>query len=197
LLAAGNTSASRQAVRRINSALDSVNLAIKAIDPCLAVQAQQKCAVNEEYIQLIITCNFHREAVHEVMALVEAAPALPPRLRVCAFKPPLAAQALAEKGRVEIAGCKLDLNAIRLQMVPAKHKPGVFDLICFVPPGMQTEFDDGAPGAMAAHLALRLALGEYKLLACTDRISVVMTRDMPPKTLPACELADLLGGQAA
>lgn len=188
-----------EAVEQATGAVPVLDAAAKAVDETLSVEIEQVPAESDEgsAILLAISCGCNPEGIDAVLALVDAAPALPAGLSACAFKPPVPRHAAEALGAVEIAGTPVALDSLRFLPKPSASQPGAYDIACFVPPAAVTDMDQGIPGALASQLVLGMGIGELKLMTRIASIGVAVTSEPPAGALTSWELNELLDQAAA
>lgn len=181
-----------QVVTQVTAAMESLDTAVREVDERLGVEATQAPVPDGGLIQLAITCGCNVDAMDAVVALVDAAPALPARLAVCAFKPPVPAEVISSFGTMQFAGKEVAFDAIRFIARPSEDEPGKYDIVCFAPTEAQTPFDEGVPGSMAVQMVLGMGIGEFKLMTGIGQIGVVLSDDPPAEAVPSWELNELM-----
>lgn len=177
-----------QVVTQVTAAMEALDAAVREVDERLGVEATQAPVPEGGLILLAITCGCNVDAMDAVVALVEAAPALPDRLTVCAFKPPVPAEVISSFGTMQFAGQEVAFDAIRFIARPSEDEAGKYDIVCFAPNEAQTPFDEGVPGSMAVQMVLGMGIGEFKLMTCIGQIGVVLNDDPPAEAVTSWEL---------
>jgi hypothetical protein len=168
-----------QAVEVATDLMPVLDDAAREVDSRLSVELNQVPHGSGTAIQMAVSCGCDPEGIETVLAVVEAAPALPSGLKACAFKPPMPQEAAQGIGAMEIADKQVPIGAVRFLAKPSASEPGAFDIACFVPAAAVTDMDHGIPGSLASQLVLGLGIGEFKLMTRIARIGVAVT-DMPP-----------------
>lgn len=181
-----------QVVTQVTAAMEALDGAVREFDERLGVEATQAPVPDGGLIQLAITCGCNVDAIDAVLALVEAAPALPARLTVCAFKPPVPAEVISSFGTMQFAGQEVAFDAIRFIARPSEDEAGKYDIVCFAPNEAQTPFDEGVPGSMAVQMVLGMGIGEFKLMTCIGQIGVVLSDDPPTEAVTSWELNEVM-----
>ncbi|NML17137.1 hypothetical protein [Azohydromonas caseinilytica] len=186
--------------RAVEQATDLVTVlddAAKEVDQRLSVEINQVPQGEGSAILLAISCGCDPEGIDAVLALVEAAPALPAGLSTCAFKPPVPREVAESFGAMEIADKQVPISALRYLAKPSASEPGAYDIACFVPSTAVTDMDHGIPGSLASQLVLGLGLGELKLMTRVARIGVAVTDAPPEGAVTSWELNEVLDQAAA
>lgn len=181
-----------EAVGRVTAAMEALDAAAREVDERLGVEATQAPVQDGPLILLAVTCGCNVEAIDAVLALVHAAPALPPGLNTCAFKPPVPPEVIAGFGTMAFAGQEVRFDAVRFLARPSQDEPGRYDIVCFAPSEARTPFDEDVPGSMATQMVLGMGIGEFKLMTRIGQIGVVLGEDLPPGTVTSWELNQLI-----
>jgi hypothetical protein len=144
-------------------------------------------------LRIVISCNDDPDGIEAVQELVAAAPAMPPRIQICAFTPPVPKQVARELTWVNIIGTKVQAQKVRFMAEPSAAAPGTFDVTCFVPSSAVSEFDpQDIPGALVARFMLDMGIGELRLMTRVRSIDVEVTDQPPSETILAWDLIDII-----
>lgn len=186
------TQAWAQAVEKATNVVPVLDAAAKAVDEHLSVEIEQVPAGDGSTILLAISCGCNPQGLDAVLGLVDAAPALPPGLSTCAFKPPIPRDAAEGLGTMELAGKQVVPGSLRFLAKPSATEPGAYEIACFVPAAAVTDMDHGIPGALASQLVLGMGIGEFKLMTRVAKIGVAVTDAPPAEAVTSWELNELI-----
>jgi hypothetical protein len=163
------------------------------IDPLLTVEVDQVPAADSTVLRISVSCNHDPEGIEAVQALVAAAPAMPPRIEVCAFTQPTPKEMAHELASLEIFGKEVPVQQVRFMAEPSTAAPGTFDVACFVPESAVTAMDpQGLPGALVADVLLNMGIGELRVMMRVSRIGIAVTNHPPPKAIQAWDLVEII-----
>jgi hypothetical protein len=180
-------------LQRIGRVVQTLRDAAADIDPLLTVEVDQVPAGDSAVLRIAISCNHDPDGIEAVQALVAAAPAMPPRVRVCAFAQPTPREMAHELASLEILGQEVPVQQVRFLAEPSTAAPGTFDVACFVPNAAVTEMDpQGIPGALVADIMLSMGIGELRAMTRVTSMGVAVTDQPPPGALQAWELVGII-----
>lgn len=185
-------------ITRIGRIVDTLRSAVADIDPLLRVGVDQVPANDGAVLRIAISCNHNPEGIEAVQALVAAAPAMPPRMRVCAFSQPIPREVAGRLGPLDFLGHAVCVQDVRFLASPNPAGAGTFDIACYVPEAAVTDMDpDDVPGALFANLALSMGIGELRLMTRVNTLGVVLADDPPATAVNAWDLVDLMDAALA
>ncbi|WP_298235641.1 hypothetical protein [uncultured Azohydromonas sp.] len=184
-------------LQRIGRVVQTLRDAAADIDPLLTVEVDQVPACDSAVLRIAISCNHDPDGIEAVQALVAVAPAMPPRIQVCAFAPPAPKEMASELASLEILGQEIPVQQVRFMAEPSTNVPGTFDVACFVPSSAVTEMDQGLPGALVADVLLNMGIGELRVMTRVSRIGIAVTNHPPPKAIQAWDLAEIIDSAPA
>jgi hypothetical protein len=188
----------REGLQRIGRVVQTLRDAAADIDPLLTVEVDQVPANDSAVLRIAISCNRDPDGVEAVQALVAAAPAMPPRIRVCAFSQPTPRAMARELSSLEILGREVSIQRVRFMAEPSPTAPGTFDVACFVPSSAVTEMDpQGIPGALVADITLNMGIGELRVMTRVSRIGIAVTDHAPPEAIQAWDLVEIIDSAPA
>jgi hypothetical protein len=147
---------------------------------------------------LLKSCNHDPDGIEAVQTLVAAAPAMPPRIRICAFAQPTPGEMARELASLEILGREVPIQQVRFMAEPSATAPDTFDVACFVPSSAVTEMDpEGLPGALVADITLSMGIGELRVMTRVNRIGIAVTNQAPPEAIRAWDLIEIFDSAPA
>ena len=120
-------------LQRIGRTVQTLRDAATNIDPLLTIEVDQVPAGDSAVLRIAVSCNCDPEGIEAVQALVAAAPAMPPRVQVCAFAQPTPREMAHELASLEILGQEVPVQQVRFLAEPSTAAPGTFNVACFVP----------------------------------------------------------------
>ena len=183
----------QKGLQRIGRVVQTLRDAATDIDPLLTVEVDQVPAGDSAVLRIAISCNHDPDGIEAVQALVAAAPAMPPRIRVCAFAQPTPREMARELASLEILGREVPIQQVRFMAEPSTAAPGTLDVACFVPDSAVTELDpQGLPGALVADITLSMGIGELRAMTPVSRIGIAVTNQAPPEAIPAWDLVEII-----
>jgi hypothetical protein len=184
-----------EGLQRISRIVQRLRDAAADIDPLLTVEVDQVPAAHSTVLRISVSCNHDPDGIEAVQALVAAAPAMPPRIEVCAFTPPTPKEMARELTSLEILGQEVPVQQVRFMAEPSTTVPGTFDVACFVPNAAVTAMDpQGVPGALVADILLSMGIGELRVMTRVSSMGVAVTDRPPPGALQAWELVETIDG---
>ena len=188
----------QEGLQRIGRIVQTLRDAAADIDPLLTVEVDQVPAGDSAVLRIAISCNHDPDGIEAVQTLVAAAPAMPPRIRVCAFAQPTPGEMARELASLEILGREVPIQQVRFMAEPSATAPGTFDVACFVPSSAVTEMDpEGLPGALVADITLSMGIGELRVMTRVNRIGIAVTNQAPPEAIRAWDLIEILDSAPA
>jgi hypothetical protein len=168
------------------------------IDPLLSVEVDQVPLDDSAVVRIAIGCNHDPDGIEAVQELVAAAPAMPPRIQVCAFTPPTPKEMARDLASLEVLGKKVQVHQVRFMAEPSTAAPDTFDVACFVPRSAVTEMDpQNLPGALVADIMLNMGIGELRLMTRVRSIGIAVTDQPPPESLNAWDLVEIIDSAPA
>jgi hypothetical protein len=183
----------QEGIQRIGRIVQTLREAAADIDPLLTIEVDQVPAADSTVLRISVSCNHDPDGIDAVQALVNAAPAMPPRIEVCAFTPPTPKEMARELASLEILGQEIPVQKVRFMAEPSATTPGTFDVACFVPNAAVTEMDpQGVPGALVADILLSMGIGELRVMTRVSSVGVAVTDQPPPGALHAWDLVELI-----
>ncbi len=178
--------------------LQTLRDAATDIDPLLIVEADPVPASDSAVLRIVIGCDNDPEGIEAVRELVAAAPAMPPRIQICAFEPPLPKEMARNLTWVNVIGTKVQAQKVCFMAEPSTAVPGTFDLTSFVPSSAVCEFDPkDIPGALVTRFILDMGIGELRLMTRVHSIGVAVTDQPPPEAVPAWDLVEIIDSAPA
>jgi hypothetical protein len=196
--AAPNEQGLQQGLQRIGRIVQTLRNAAAAIDPLLTVEVDQVSANDSTVLRIAISCNHDLDGIEAVQQLVAAAPAMPPRIQVCAFTQPAPKEMAHELTSLEVLGRDVPIQKVRFMAEPSTTAPGTFDLACFVPQSAVTDEDpEHVPGALVANIVLSMGIGELRAMTRVSSIGIAVTEQPPPEAIPAWDLVEILDSAPA
>jgi hypothetical protein len=163
------------------------------IDPLLSADLEQGDSGADKVLMIVITCNCNPAGIEPVQQFVATAPALPPCLRVCAFRPPVSRQTLRERSFRSAQGTIIPAEQVRFMVLPGTATDAAFDIACIVPPSCKTEMDpDKVPGAAAAYTVLIMGIGELRFMSRIRSLKVAVMETAPEEAVSAWELLEII-----
>jgi hypothetical protein len=188
----------QEGLQRIGRVVQTLRDAAVDIDPLLTVEVDQVPADDSTVLRIAVSCNHDPEGIETVQALVAAAPAMPPRIEVCAFTPPTPKEMARELASLEILGQEVPVQQVRFMAEPSTAAPGTFDVACFVPTSAVTDMDvEPIPGALVAHIVLSMGIGELRVMTRVRSIGIAVTNQAPPEAVPAWDLIEIIDAAPA
>jgi hypothetical protein len=188
----------QEGLQRIGRVVQTLRDAAADIDPLLTVEVDQVPASDSAVLRIAVSCNHDPDGIEAVQALVAAAPAMPPRIQVCAFTPPTPKEMARELISLEILGKEVPVQQVRFMAEPSTTAPGTFNVACFVPDLAVTEMDpQGLPGALVADVMLSMGIGELRVMTRVSRIGIAVTNHPPPEAIRAWDLVEILDSAPA
>jgi hypothetical protein len=188
----------QEGLQRIGRVVQTLRDAAVDIDPLLTVEVDQVPADDSTVLRIAVSCNHDPEGIETVQALVAAAPAMPPRIEVCAFTPPTPKEMARELASLEILGKEVPVQQVRFMAEPSTAAPGTFDVACFVPTSAVTDMDvEPIPGALVAHIVLSMGIGELRVMTRVRSIGIAVTNQAPPEAVPAWDLIEIIDAAPA
>ena len=188
----------QQGLQRIGRIVQTLRNAAAAIDPLLTVEVDQVPANDSTVLRIAISCNHDPDGIEAVQQLVAAAPAMPPRIQVCAFTQPTPKEMAHELTSLEVLGRDVPIQKVRFMAEPSTTAPGTFDLACFVPQSAVTDEDpEEVPGALVANIVLSLGIGELRAMTRVSSIDIAVTEQPPPEAIPAWDLVEIIDSAPA
>jgi hypothetical protein len=182
----------QEGFQRIGRIVQRLRDAAADIDPLLTVEVDQVPADDSVVLRIAISCNHDPDGIEAVQALVAAAPAMPPRIQVCAFTQPTPKEMAHELTSLEVLGRDVPIQKVRFMAEPSTTAPGTFDLACFVPQSAVTDEDpEDVPGALVANIVLSLGIGELRAMTRVSSIGIAVTEQPPPEAIPAWDLVKI------
>ena len=183
----------QESLQRIGRVVQTLRDAAADIDPLLTVEVDQVPADDSAVLRIAISCNHDPDGIEAVQALVAAAPAMPPRVRVCAFAQPTPREMAHELASLEILGQEVPVQQVRFLAEPSTAAPGTFDVACFVPNAAVTEMDpQGVPGALVADIMLSMGIGELRVMTRVSSMGIAVTQQPPVEAIPAWDLVAII-----
>jgi hypothetical protein len=188
----------QEGIQRIGRVVQTLRDVATNINPLLTVEVDQVPAGDSAVLRIAISCNHDPDGIEAVQALVAAAPAMPPRIQVCAFSQPTPRTMARELASLEILGREIPVQQVRFMAEPSSTAPGTFDLACFVPDSAVTEMDPKSlPGALVADITLSMGIGELRAMTRVSRIGIAVTNHPPPEAIPAWDLVEIIDSALA
>ncbi|WP_157119406.1 hypothetical protein [Azohydromonas lata] len=188
----------QEGLQRIGRVVQTLRDAAADIDPLLTVEVDQVPAEDSTVLRIAVSCNHDPDGIEAVQALVAAAPAMPPRIQVCAFAPPTPKEMASELASLEILGEEVPLQRVRFMVEPSATAPGTFDVACFVPEAAVTAMDpQGVPGALVADILLNMGIGELRVMTRVSSIGIAVTDQPPPEAVQAWDLVEIIDSAPA
>ncbi len=183
----------QEGLQRIGRTVQRLRDAAADIDPLLTVEVDQVPAHDSAVLRIAISCNHDPDGIEAVQALVASAPAMPPRIEVCAFMPPTPKEMARELNSLEILGKEVPVQQVRFMAEPSAAVPGTFDVACFVPESAVTAMDPkDLPGALVADILLSMGIGELRVITRVTSMGVAVTNQPPPEAVHAWDLAEII-----
>lgn len=183
----------QEGIRRIGRVVQTLRDAAADIDPLLTVEVDQVVAGDSAVLRIAVSCNHDPDGIETVQELVAAAPAMPPRIQVCAFTQPTPKEMARELASLEILGRDVSIQKVRFLAEPSTAAPGTFDVACFVPQSAVTDEDpEDVPGALVANIVLSLRIGELRVMTRVSSLGIAVTDRPPPEAIPAWDLVDII-----
>jgi hypothetical protein len=180
-------------IKRIGRIVERLREAAAEIDPRLCVEVDQLPVHDGAMLRIAVSCNHDPEGIGAVQELVAAAPAMPPRIQICAFSQPLPREMAGELGTLDVLGQQVPIHEVRFLAEPSITAPGTFDIACFVPSSAVTDLDpQGVPGALLANIVLSMGLGELRLMTRVSSIGIAVTPRPPPEAVQAWDLVPII-----
>ncbi|WP_028999973.1 hypothetical protein [Azohydromonas australica] len=182
----------RQGLQRIDRIVQTLRHAAADIDPLLTVEVDLVPAEDGAVLRIAVSCNHDPEGIETVQQLVAAAPAMPPRIQVCAFTPPTPKAMARGLTSLEVHGRDVPIQKVRFIAEPSTAAPGTFDIACFVPLSALTDQDpEDVPGALVANIVLSMGIGELRVMTRVSSIGIAVTEQPPPEALQAWDLVEI------
>lgn len=195
LLDASATEDGRQEAEQLLETL--CNTAID-INPLLMVEMAPVPVNGSTVLRIVIGCDNNPDGIEAVRELVAAAPAMPPRIQICAFAPPLPKEVARQLTWVNVLGTKVQAQKVRFLAEPSTAAPGTFDLTSFVPSSAVSEFDPkDIPGSLVTRFILDMGIGELRLMTRVSSIGVALTDQPPPEAVQAWDLVEIIDSALA
>ena len=164
-----------EAVEAAIDKLEAIDSAARVYDERLSVEINQVPTGEGSTVLLAISCGCDPECMDAARTLVEAAPALPPGLSACAFKPPVPREVAESQGPMDLAGTQVDVTAVRYLAKPSEAEPGAFDIACFVPSGAVTDMDGRCRHGLGPGRAAR-SVARFATSARPDGLGIARQR---------------------
>ncbi|WP_156901790.1 hypothetical protein [Azohydromonas australica] len=191
--ASPNDQGLQEGLQHIGWIVQTLRDAAADIDPLLTIEVDQVPAADSAVLRISVSCNHDPDGIDAVQALVAAAPAMPPRIQLCAFTPPTPREMAHELASLEILGKEIPVQQVRFMAAPNTAVPGTFDVACFVPSVAVTEMDpQDVPGALVADVMLNMGIGELRLMTRVRSIGIAVTDQPPPEAIPAWDLVEIM-----
>jgi hypothetical protein len=189
-----------EGLQRIGRIVQTLRDAAAEIDPLLSVEVDQ-IPVDDgagAVLRIAVSCNHDPEGIEAVLALVAAAPPMPPRIQACAFAQPMPERMARELGSIEVVGNEVPLHRVRYMAEPNGIAPGTFDVVCFVPGAAATAIDpQEVPGALVANIVLSMGIGELRVMTRVASVGIAVTDHPPPGALSAWDLTEVIDSAQA
>jgi hypothetical protein len=185
-------------IQRIGRVVQTLRNAAADIDPLLSVEVDQVPVNDGALLRIAISCNHDPDGIEAVQELVAAAPAMPPRIQVCAFSQPVPREMALELGSLELLGQEVPIRQVRFLAEPSATASGTFDIACFVPKWAVPDMDpEGVPGALLANIVLSMGIGELRVMTRISSIGIAVTQQAPPESVLAWDLIDIIDSALA
>lgn len=104
--------------------LQTLRDAATDINPLLIVEMDPVPASDSAVLRIVIGCDNHPDGIEAVRELMAAAPAMPPRIQICAFAPPLPKDLARQLTWVNVLGTKVQARKVRFMAKPSTAAPG-------------------------------------------------------------------------
>ncbi|WP_043458919.1 hypothetical protein [Azohydromonas australica] len=187
-----------EGIQRIGWIVQTLRDAAADIHPLLTIEVDQVPAADNAVLRIAVSCNHDPDGIDAVQALVATAPAMPPRIQVCAFTPPTPKEMARELASLEILGQEIPVQQVRFLAAPNATVPGTFDVACFLPNAAVTEMDpQSLPGALIADIMLSMGIGELRVMTRVRSIGIAVTDQPPPESLNAWDLVEVIDSAPA